>query len=133
MSGVSIIGALLLADADVLAKVPAARIKAGMLNDGIALPALLVRSVSLVERVHLVRGETVRVKERVSVTVRAANYKDQRAIIKLVRDACAGEFGTIAGFENASVINAGTGPDVIGPGNTFEQTQDFMTSFNEPV
>jgi len=128
MSGVSIIGALLQADASITAT-----IKAGQLPDGVALPALLVRSVSMVERVTLKRGDYVRVKERVSVTVRAASYRDQRNLLKLARDACAGEFGTIAGFENASVINAGTGPDLIGPGNTFEQTQDFMTSFNEPV
>jgi len=128
MSGVSIIGALLGADPSITAT-----IKAGQLPDGVALPALLVRSVSMVERVTLTRGNYVRVKERVSVTVRAASYREQRSLLKLARDACAGEFGTIAGFENASVINAGTGPDVIGPGNTFEQTQDFMTSFNEPV
>lgn len=128
MSGVSIIGALLQADASITAT-----IKAGQLPDGVALPALLVRSVSMAERVTLTRGNYVRVKERVSVTVRAASYREQRSLLKLTRDACAGEFGNIAGFENASVINAGTGPDVIGPGNTFEQTQDFMTSFNEPV
>lgn len=133
MSGVDIIGALLNASAGLLAKVPGDRIKAGQLPDGIALSALLVRSVSTIERVTLKRRGTVRSIERVSVTVRAAGYRDQKAIIKLAREACAGFVGDIAGALRVSVINAGTGPDVLGPANSFEQTHDFSVSFEEPI
>lgn len=133
MSGTTIIGELLLADAALLAKVPAARIKAGQLPDAIALPALLVRKISGVERVHLQRVGSVRMTERIEVTVRAGSYRDQEEIVRLVRNACAGVIGTRSGFDGVYVENAGTGPDLIGPGNTFEQSQDFKVGFNEPV
>lgn len=68
--------------------------------------------------------------ERISVAVRAASYDDQRAAIKLVVKACAGRTGSIAGADNVSVLTAGRGPDLRGPGNTFEQTQDFRVSFD---
>ncbi|WP_109808415.1 hypothetical protein [Sphingosinithalassobacter portus] len=131
MSGVTIIGALLNASTAVTAKVPSARIKAGQLPDGVALPALLVRGVSLIERKELKRGAIVRVTERVSVTVRADSYRDQRAIIAegLVRNACAGFVGDLASFSRVSVTDGGCGPDLIGPANSFEQTQDFRVSF----
>lgn len=133
MSGTAIIGALLLADTDLLAEVSAGNIKAGQLPDGVALPALLVRTVSGVERLKLRRVGYVRTVERIAVTVRAANYRSQEDIIDLIRAACAGKTGTIAGLENVSVQAAGTGPDIIGPGNSFEQTQDFSVGFDEPV
>lgn len=133
MSGVDIIGALLLGDAPVTAAIPAERIKAGKLPDGIVLPALLVRSVSTVERIVLRRRGLVRQVERVSVTIRAASYRDQRAGVALVRDACAGFVGDVAGASRVSVLNAGTGPDVLGPADSFEQAQDFRVSFEEPL
>jgi hypothetical protein len=130
MSGVDIIGALLLADADLLAMVPAGQIKAGMLPDGVPLPALLVRSTSSVERQSLRRTATTRTTDRVSVTVRAPSYRDQVAIIKRVKQCCAGQTGNIGGASSVSVLTAGTGPDVIGPASSFEQTQDFRVSFD---
>jgi len=130
MSGVAIIAALLSADAPLLQVVPTERIKAGRLPDGVQLPVLLVRTVSSVDRQPLKRGEVVRSIERVSVAVRAASYRDQRAVIKLVRACCAGRTGTIAGAQRVSVLSAGTGPDVTGPGDSFEQTQDFRVSFD---
>lgn len=133
MSGVSIIGDLLLSNNSVLEVVPADRIKAGKLPDGVALPALLVRSVSLVERQMLKRTGVVRTVERVSVTVRAANYRQQGEIVRLVRKVCAGKVGAIDGFENVSTLTAGTGPDLLGPGDSFEQAQDFRVSFDAPA
>jgi len=130
MTGVDIIGALLTGYAPLLAVVPLERIKAGMLPDGVTLPALLVRDVSSVERQSLRRGATTRTTDRVSVTVRAANYRDQKAIIALVKDCCAGKVGAIGGAAAASVLTAGTGPDLIGPAMTFEQSQDFRVSFD---
>lgn len=133
MSGVSIIGALLLADADVLAEVPAAQIKAWRLPDGVALPALLVRSPSGKERVELRRVGSVCRTERVSVALRAAAGRDVDPILKLVRDACAGKIGTIAGYDGVSITDGGMGPDLVGINDSYERTQDFMVSFNELV
>ncbi|MBD8733944.1 hypothetical protein [Sphingomonas sp. CFBP 13706] len=130
MTGVAIIGALLQLDEPLIAAIPAGQIKAGALPDGVVLPTLLVRMTSNVERQTLVRGATVRTIERISVTVRAASYRDQVAAMKLVVKACAGKTGSIAGAANVSVLTAGRGPDLRGPGNSFEQTQDFRVSFD---
>lgn len=133
MSGVDIVGALLRADANVTAMIPAASIKAGRLPDDVSLPALLVRKTSGVDRQTLKRGATRRTTDRVSVTVRAANYRDQVAAMSLVRASCAGRTGDIGGGTNVAILTAGTGPDVNGPGDSFEQTQDFKVSFDEPT
>ncbi len=130
MTGVDIVGALLNSDDALLAAIPAGQIKAGALPDGVVLPTLLVRMTSNVERQTLVRGATVRTIERISVTVRAASYRDQVAAMKLVVKTCAGRTGSIAGAANVSVLTAGRGPDLRGPGNSFEQTQDFRVSFD---
>lgn len=133
MTGVDIIGALLRADAGLAAVVPNERIKAGQLPDNVVLPALLVRLVSSVEQLTLVRGGVVRLSERISVTVRAANYRDQVSIVGMVRSICAGRIGDIGGGTRVAILNSGTGPDVLGPANSFEQSQDFKVSFNTPA
>lgn len=133
MSGIEIIGELLRADAALIATVPVDRIKAGQLPENEPLPALLVRTISVVDSQPLKWGATVRSAARIAVTVRAASYREQIEIIRLVRAACAGKLGAIAGAERVSVRTAGTGPDVVGPGNTFEQTQDLTVSFIAPA
>lgn len=129
MTGVDIIGALLLADDAVLARVAVASIKAGLLPDDVALNALLVRLTSGVERLQLKRVGKILMTDRVSVTVRAVSYIDQTDIIQLVKTACAGKTGSVGGGDGVSILNAGTGPDLIGPGATFEQTTDFRVSY----
>ncbi len=133
MSGVTIIAALIEADAPLLAAVPIAQIKAGRLPDNTPLPGLLIRHVSMVEQQHLRRGNVVHTIERISVAARADYYQQPAQILKLVRTACAGKTGTIAGFANVAVLTAGTGPDVNGPANSFERTQDFRVSFDAPA
>ena len=130
MTGVDILGELLRADGPLIAAIPPAQIKAGALPENVVLPALLVRMTSNVERQMLKRGATVRTMERISIAVRAASYDEQRAAIRLVVKACAGRTGSFAGADNVSVLTAGRGPDLRGPGNTFEQTQDFRVSFD---
>ena len=130
MTGAHIVGELLRADQALTQVVPASRTKAGVLPDNFVLPALLVRLVSSVERQPLKRGATTRTIDRVSVTVRAPSYRDQVAIIRLVRKCCAGRVGNIGGGSSVSILTAGTGPDVIGPASSFEQTIDFRVSFD---
>jgi len=129
MTGADLVGALLLADAPVLEKVATASIKAGKLPDDVVLPALLVRVVSSVERPRLKRVGSILMTDRIAVMVRAVSYIDQTDIIGLVREACAGKTGAVGGGTNVSILNAGTGPDLIGPGDTFEQTIDFRVSY----
>lgn len=130
MSGVLIVGELLRGHAPLVAIVAELQIKAGSLPENCPLPALLVRTVSVIDQQMLKREAVVRSVERVSVTVRASSYREQRAIINLVRKAAAGFIGDKADCSRVSVTTAGTGPDVSGPGGTFEQAQDFRVSFD---
>lgn len=129
-TGVDIIGSLLLADLNLINRYPPATIKAGLLPDRVTLPALLVRLVSSVERQPLKRGATTRTTDRVSVTVRAASYDEQVELIGLVKKCCAGRTGDIGGGSSVSILTAGTGPDLIGPAASFEQSQDFRVGFD---
>lgn len=133
MSGTDIVGALLRAYPALTAVVPVAQIKAGALPDGIPLPALLVRTVSSIDWQPLKLGATNRTIDRTSVTVRAASYREQCAIIKLVAKCCAGRVGDIGGALRVAILTAGKGPDMAGPANSFEQTQDFRVSFDAPT
>jgi hypothetical protein len=131
MRGGDIVAALLRADAAVTALVAVTDIKTGRLPANAALPALLVRTISVVDRQPLKRGPWVRVTDRVSVTVRAESYRTQGAVIKAVRTCCAGKVGDLGGGVRVSILTAGLGPDLNGPGDTFEQAQDFRVSFDE--
>lgn len=131
MSGVDIIGALLLGSAEARAFAAEGSILSEFLPEDVVLPAFLVRSVSLTDRQPLRRGPMVHSSERIAVTVRARNYDEQRRGMKIVRSICGGFVATHLGdVTNVSVLTDGTGPDVIGPGNTSERTQDFRVSFN---
>ena len=130
MSGIRIIGALLRAHAPLVVIVPVDRIKAGALPENCPLPALLLRSTSLIERQTLTIGAKVHTTERISVTLRAASYRDQEATLSLVRRCCRGVTGTVDDIENVTVTTAGTGPDARGPANSFEKTTDFRVSYD---
>ncbi len=133
MSGTDIIGDILRADASVLAIVAKTSIKAGALPDNVVLPAALVRSVGSADRDTLVRRGFVRVSERVSVAVRAKSYREQVAAVKAIRRACAGVTGDFPPAMRVSILTGGTGPDMRGPADSFEQTQDFRVSYDEPA
>lgn len=129
-TGVDIVGALLRAYPALIAVVAVPSIKAGALPDGTPLPAILVRRVSKVSRQQLVRGPLTRKVDRVAVAVRAASYREQVAIIGLIEDCCVGQTGDIGGGLRVSILDAGTGPDVRGPADSFEQTQDLRVSYD---
>lgn len=133
MTGAEIIGVLLLNHLPLLAAVPLERIKADALPDGVALPALLVTDISLVERLTLRRGEQVRVTERIRVTVRAKTGDERRAVMKLVRSCCAHFTGNMQGATGIAVLADGRGPGLTGVGGSFEQAQDFRVTFSEPA
>ncbi len=130
MTGVEIVGVILRDHPALIERIPVERIKAGSLPDNIVLPALLLRTVSSIDRQWLRRSDVWRVTDRVSVAVRASSYADQIAIIQIVKRLCGGLTGDIGGALRVSILTAGTGPDVGGPANSFEQTQDFRVSFD---
>jgi hypothetical protein len=132
MSGVEIICTLLRRHGPLTAIVPAANIRGGSLGDGDL--GILVRSVSLIDFQTLVAETLTHSTERVSATIRATSYRDQRLAIRLIRAACKGVTNAAIGEATGiAVLTAGTGPDANGPGDTFEQAQDFRVSFNAPA
>jgi hypothetical protein len=133
MTGVEIVGAVLAEHAPLLAIVDVDNMKAGALPDGITLPALLLRTVSSIDRQFLKTYNSYRVTDRVSATVRAASYADQIKIIGIVKRCCGGLTGDIGGGLRVTILTAGTGPDMAGPANSFEQAQDFRVQFDEPA
>lgn len=133
MSGVEIVSALLRENVALLAQVPAAQIKAIALPDDAPLPSLLVRSISEVERIKLRRVGSVRITERIEIIVRAASFRELNAIRILAREACAGRTGDVGGGTAVSITNAGAGPDLIGPGRSYQRGQDLRVSYETPV
>ena len=133
MSSVAIIRALLVAHAPLLVSVPEARIKAGVLPLGTALPAISVMQISGRDRNIVAPVATVRVTDRVQVTVLAPDYLVQKSVMKLVRKACRDQRGTVGGYPAVLVLTDGQGPDGLtadGAGICV-QTQDFIVSFSE--
>jgi hypothetical protein len=132
MSGVIVIGALLAASMPLIGQVPEDRIKAEVLPVGIKLPALAVESISVIDRQTLKIGGTIRVRERVRVTVAASDVATRLAVWRLVRSACRGQFGSLAGVTEISVLTDIAGPDMRNDEATiYTRTQDFMVSFLE--
>lgn len=130
IDGVEIIGNLLRNFSGFTSIIEVGNIKAGALPDNAPLPALLIRSVSTPDRPLLDGSQRAPTFERVSVTVRAGNYREQRAIMALVKTCCAGKFGNIPGVTRWSVTGAGKGPDLRGPGNSFEAGRDFKVFYS---
>lgn len=133
MSGTAIVTALLLDDPTMKGIADRGALKEDRLPDGVNLTAVLLRTVSSVDRQPLKVGQFVRSTERVAVTVRAGSVRERKAAIAIVRAACRGRTGDIAECRGVSVLTAGLGPSVAGPGDSFEQTQDFRVSFDAPA
>lgn len=134
MTGVDIIATILRAHEALTEIVPAENIRAGRLPEGFPLPALLLRTVSSMQTLPLKAGPTIRFADRVSATVRAASYRDQVRVMRLlvkIRIDLQPSFiideDRIA--TRVSVLPAGRGPDLSGPGNSFEQAADWRVGF----
>lgn len=134
ITGTDIIGALLRDYAPLVAIVAAEKIvEARLPADVDGLPVIIVTETSQVERLTLVRGPMVHTTDRVAVTGRFANTRQRKLVMQLVKDACAGRTGSIAGASNVSVQTAGRSPDLNGPADSFQKTQDFRVSYDAPA
>jgi hypothetical protein len=134
MSAIKIIRALLIADAPLIALVPASRVVAGLPAQGAALSLIALTEVSRVDH-NLVKGAaTTRCTARVQVTVMAATYSAQKNLLAAVRHAARDKAGALSGFANTSVQLDGTGPDFMdAEAGIYQQGQDFKVSFTEPT
>ncbi len=132
MNGVIAVRSLLVADAGVTALVPAVQIVAGVIPQGVALPAISLMSVSSTDRNILLPGTSRRVAERVQVTVLVASYPAAKSIIRAVRAAAADRMPIIAGLTDVTVHTDSAGPDFLDAETGIHmQTQDFRVAFNE--
>ena len=132
MSAVAIMRALLVADSDVTALVPAARIVAGDVPEG-TLPAIGLREISGIEQDTVARAGNSLVTARVQVTVYAASYPQQKAVLKAAKLGAGTFTGDIAGYAVRSVLRESVGPDMGDPAaGTHEQSRDFKVTFIEP-
>ena len=112
MSGVAIVRYLLANNANLVAAVPASRIKAGVLPLDIALPAISVSEVSGEEHNNVAMDfDTTLITSRAEVLVKATTYPSKKSILELVRKALPNTSGTVHGFVVDSIIPEATGPD----------------------
>jgi hypothetical protein len=132
MNGVIAVRSLLVADIGLTALVPLSRIAAGMLPQGIDLPAISLMSVSSVDRNVPAPGPNRRVTERVQVTVLARTYPETKAILAAARKAAADQMPVIDGLTDVTIHTDSAGPDFLDEETGIHmQTQDFRVSFNE--
>lgn len=134
MDGVAIIRALLVANGDVVAVSPAARIVAGTLPLGTVLPALSITRVSQNEMRMVKRGTKQHVTERVQVTVLAGNYPTLRDLLRKIRKIPQGVIGNQSGLTDVTVHVDGAGPDMMDTeANIHMGSQDFLVGYTEAL
>ncbi len=132
MNGVAAVRQVLIADAALIALVPATRIAAGVLPLDTALPAISVSSIGSNDRNLPSPGTYRHVSERVQVTVMAATYPSQKAILKAVRHAAADQFPTVSDINAVTIHTETAGPDFMDEAaSIYLGSQDFRVTFSE--
>lgn len=131
MSDVKVVRHLLTNYAPLIAVVPAARIMAGVVTAGTAIPAISITHISGVWGSEIT-SQSRDCTARVQVTVMATNYPQQKTLIDLVRDAIPRTRGTIAGVTVGSILRGTDGPDFGNDASDiYMQSQDFMVAYSE--
>lgn len=132
MSDVKAIRYLLANNAPLIAVVPAAKIMAGVIPQGTALPAIAVGHVSTLRRHTIAASGTEHCTARVQVTVHASTYVSQKAVLTLVRAALVRTRGTINGVAVDSLLHDLDGPDFRNDeAGIFMGSVDYIITFNE--
>jgi hypothetical protein len=132
MDGVAALVSVLTASSTITTLVPAARVMAGVLPQGTALPAISIASVSKRDRHPLVKQSRTFIRERVQVTVLAATYESQKAVLRAVAKAADATFPAISGIENVTIHTDSAGPDFMNEdASIFVGSQDFAVTYSE--
>lgn len=132
MAGVAIIRALLAGDPAMRELVPGARIAAGVLPHGTALPAIAITRVSGTDRNIPAPGARRHVRERVQVTMLAASYPQLQAMGAAVRAACADRMPAHPGVGAVTVHTDAAGPDMVDEEASIHMTtQDYLVTYSE--
>lgn len=131
MPDVKAVRHLLANSAGLIAVVPATRIAAGPLPQGTALPAIAVTHVSGTTN-SLISEQGRAVTARVQVTIMAATYVQQKAVLALVRAAVPRTRGTVNGVAVETILREPDGPDFGDyEANIYMQTQDYIVKYTE--
>lgn len=134
MSGVIICRRLLTDSAALVAAVPVARIISGIIPQATALPCISLTDISSTDRHTLAAGSSIKVTERVQITVMGATYPEVKSTLALVRKACRNKSGTVGVYTFVTCRLDGKGPDFSDPAAGFSmQSQDTLITFNESV
>lgn len=134
MSGAAIVRQLLAQDPVVGALVPANQIRAGIVPQGTAMPAIGVHTISESEEGTMSRRYPQKLmRERVQVTVYGgADYAMMKKLMKATALGPGTHRGNVVGFDVRSVMPWGVGPEIPpGDDKIYEQSRDFMVTFVE--
>jgi hypothetical protein len=132
MSDVHVVRYLLAHNAGVIAVVPADRIMAGILPQGIALPALAVTHVSTIRKNYVAETAVDWCTSRVQVTGMAATYPALKSLLVLVRAALPRSRGTVDSVAVDAILSDIEGPDFRDDAEgVFMQSHDFVVTYNE--
>lgn len=136
MSAVAIVRELLATWPALTALVPPARIIAGPIQEGTALPAVGVTEISVYAKQQSVSrsSRTETVSSRVQVTVLTNNdYPMMKRILLAAKRGGGVHTGMIKGYQVNSVIPTSVGPEMpVGTDKIYEQSRDFIVVFAEP-
>ncbi len=135
MSDATILRALLVANAPLAAVVAPEKIFFGAVKQGTVLPALVLNTISSVERKRVRdEGAFSLVTSRTQVTVKAKSYAEQKEVLRLLGLAVKGGRRVVAGVLVANAERDIVGPDLSdGDAGIFEQTQDFRLIYYQPL
>ena len=130
MNGVAAVRQLLVADATLIALVPATRIMSGVNPLGTALPAIAITPVSGVDlQTHDEPGQRF-TTDRVQVTVMASTYPSLQEVLAAVKRAGDAKAPTVTGISNVVCRTDGQGPWFMDEGASIHlQSQDFKVSY----
>ncbi len=132
MSDVKVTCHLLTNNAPLNAVVPAAKIYSGVIPLGTQAPAIGISHISTIRTHSISASGTELCRSRVQVTVQAATYPSQKAILKLVREALPNTRGTIASVDLDSLLHELDGPDWYDDASgLYAGSVDYMVIFNE--
>jgi hypothetical protein len=135
MSGVDVIGELLLDSPDIIAIAPEEQIRAGILPQGAPPTGIVLKCIGRPLHIEtLAAEETVRFRERVQATAQAPDYETADTLVKLITKVCSMRTGNFGGVSDVSVTYGGAGPDFMDEDATlFMGSVDFFVSYVTPA
>jgi hypothetical protein len=132
MSDVKAIKHLLHSDAALVAVVPAAKIKSGLITQGTTLPAISVSHVSTIRRHAVASTSSEFCTSRVQITVMAKSYPEQKSILALIRAALPRTRGSVNGVIVDSLLKDIDGPDFReDDAEIYMQSLDYIITYSE--